>query len=292
MSRSSNDQNNNSKYGTFTSWTVIDDATAVKKCDKSFFEYRGSGVPQGIRWFFDADSLGLGEKQYIDLEFYGMDYKARIQRESLELGRTRIFWETALADKFEDYNDPEDYPSLYFNKLTSLKYKVSFDKENKARKGSTTDKQDEELLSDIRRKTLKKVAPGFIYKGESRKKPDPINLGNRRTYPRDRKTSINALSHAFFKCEIDNDHYTFIRRNSDKPYTEPHHLVPMEFSDKFDVSLDVEENIVSLCSNCHNEIHYGRDANELVERLYKERKEALESVGIVISLSELLKMYT
>ena len=31
---------------------IIDEITAIKNCDKSFFEYRGSGVPKEIRWFF------------------------------------------------------------------------------------------------------------------------------------------------------------------------------------------------------------------------------------------------
>ena len=68
-------------------------------------------------------------------------------------------------------------------------------------------------------------------------------------------------------------------------------MIPMAFQDQFDVSLDVEENIVSLCSNCHNEIHYGRDANTLIEILYSERKAVLEKAGIVISMSDLLAMY-
>ena len=57
------------------------------------------------------------------------------------------------------------------------------------------------------------------------------------------------------------------------------------------MSLDREENIVSLCSNCHNEIHYGRDAMVLIEKLYSDRKELLESIGITITLGELLEMY-
>ena len=61
--------------------------------------------------------------------------------------------------------------------------------------------------------------------------------------------------------------------------------------DSFDVSLDREENIVSLCSNCHNEIHYGRDAKILIEKLYSDRKELLESIGISITFDELLEMY-
>ena len=57
----------------------------------------------------------------------------------------------------------------------------------------------------------------------------------------------------------------------------------MAFSEQFNVSLDVEENIVSLCSNCHNQIHYGADADKLIEKLYEERKDALASVGIIIT---------
>ena len=68
-------------------------------------------------------------------------------------------------------------------------------------------------------------------------------------------------------------------------------MIPMAFQDQFDVSLDVEENIVSLCSNCHNEIHYGRDADTLIRNLYSERKAVLEKAGIVISMSDLLALY-
>jgi Zn-finger protein len=55
--------------------------------------------------------------------------------------------------------------------------------------------------------------------------------------------------------------------------------------------LDVEENIVSLCSTCHNHIHYGEGAEELLKKLYKTRKKALASVGIVITEEELLSYY-
>ena len=99
------------------------------------------------------------------------------------------------------------------------------------------------------------------------------------------------MAHAGFVCEIEVEHPTFIRKKSNEKYTEPHHLIPMAFSEKFDVSLDVEENIVSLCSNCHNQIHYGKDADVLLTKLYEERKDVLLSVGIDITLKELLAMY-
>lgn len=102
---------------------------------------------------------------------------------------------------------------------------------------------------------------------------------------------MNALTKANYKCEINEEHPTFIRKYSPVPYTEPHHLVPMEYSDQFDISLDVEENVISLCSHCHNLLHYGRGGEELLQKLYNGRKAVLEKTGIIITEQELLEMY-
>lgn len=150
---------------------------------------------------------------------------------------------------------------------------------------------DDDLVDILRHNSLLEQNGGFQYKEKPQKIRKPVIKDGVSVYPRNKQTAINALAHAHFVCEIDNEHPTFIKKNSDKTYTEPHHLIPMAFQDQFDVSLDVEENIVSLCSNCHNEIHYGRDADALIRILYSERKAVLEKAGIVISMSEILEMY-
>ncbi len=150
---------------------------------------------------------------------------------------------------------------------------------------------DATLASDISEATIDSSAPKYEYQNKPKKKTAPVVIGGHKTYTRDRKTALNALSHAGYVCEIDENHESFIRKNSNEKYTEPHHLIPMSFSDKFEHSLDVEENIVSLCSNCHNQIHYGREARELIEQLYEQRKELLEKVGLEITLAHLLSMY-
>jgi len=68
-------------------------------------------------------------------------------------------------------------------------------------------------------------------------------------------------------------------------------LIPMAYTDKFKFSLDVEENIISLCSNCHNQLHYGKGTEILLKKLYDDRKEILLKVGIEISFEELVAMY-
>ena len=153
------------------------------------------------------------------------------------------------------------------------------------------DNADTAIEETIKSDPLANAPVQFEYKGIPKKKNEPIIVGTHKVYCRNRQTAINALAHAGYKCEIDDSHPTFIRRNSDKPYTEPHHLIPMAYSDEYDVSLDVEENIVSLCSNCHNQIHYGKGAEKLLEKLYNERKEALKKVEIEITLEKLLSYY-
>ena len=72
---------------------------------------------------------------------------------------------------------------------------------------------------------------------------------------------------------------------------EPHHLIPLAYYDDFSFSLDVEENIVSLCSNCHNAIHYGAESLEMAKVLFRKRKTLLEKAGIEIEEEKFLEMY-
>ena len=85
-------------------------------------------------------------------------------------------------------------------------------------------------------------------------------------------------------------------RKSGKGYTEPHHLIPISKYRDFDYkkcSLDVMENIVSLCSHCHNLLHYGKyeDKEPILKKLYDERKNALAKVELDITFDKLTKYY-
>lgn len=109
---------------------------------------------------------------------------------------------------------------------------------------------------------------------------------------RDLNVSFNALKLANFSCECDHNHLTFIRKNTAIPYTEGHHIIPLKFQNQFDVNLDVEANIVSLCSTCHKQIHYGKNYEEILKKIFTdERKERLRKCGIEITLERLIEMY-
>ena len=111
-------------------------------------------------------------------------------------------------------------------------------------------------------------------------------------YPRKKEVSKNALRYANYLCEVDSNHFVFKRKNSQNNYTEPHHLVPLSaYCDFPNVDLDREQNIVSLCSNCHNLLHYGATYKDTLFGLYLRRKELLAQIGIVISFEQLLSYY-
>ena len=139
-----------------------------------------------------------------------------------------------------------------------------------------------------------KSMTGFEYvaKPEDRKEVKESSDSMRPSlYPRDPQKRINALNRAGFVCEINPDHKSFISKRTNKPYMETHHLIPLEYWRSFDNNLDVEANIVCLCSNCHNEIHYGKYADKLIRPLYLKREHELQEAGIAIDLDDLLKMY-
>ena len=128
--------------------------------------------------------------------------------------------------------------------------------------------------------------------GIPREKPELVETKLGKRYKRDKQRSINALHRANYLCEYNPKHETFLRKSVNVNYTESHHLVPMAFQDCFpNATLDTESNIVSLCSNCHNQVHYGQGAELIITELYNQRKDVLEKEGIVITLEQLLSMY-
>ncbi len=117
---------------------------------------------------------------------------------------------------------------------------------------------------------------------------------DRNIYLRDSTVAKRALRRAGHLCEIDITHKSFLRRNGNVLYMEPHHLIPMSFTDYFGVNLDREQNIFSLCSNCHNQIHYGKkeDVRQLISKLFLSREYEICSIlGKDISVNELFQLY-
>jgi predicted HNH restriction endonuclease len=133
------------------------------------------------------------------------------------------------------------------------------------------------------------------YSGEARE-PQAMTTPGGTSKPkpkRDAQRAANALQNADYKCEFDETDRTFLRKNG-KPYTEPHHLIPISWYADFNYSVDVEENIVSLCSHCHNLLHYGRmeDKERVLKKLYDNRIVMLKKAGLDLTFEKLTFYYT
>lgn len=132
------------------------------------------------------------------------------------------------------------------------------------------------------------------YSGEAQE-PQAMTISGGTSKPKPKRDALraaNALHNADYKCEYDETDRTFPRKNG-KPYTEPHHLIPISRYADFKCSVDVEENIVSLCSHCHNLLHYGcmEEKEKVLRKLYNDRIEMLKKAGLYLSFEKLKSYY-
>lgn len=149
------------------------------------------------------------------------------------------------ATTYDQLRDSICYTSAFYNRIASNQNIVEAF-------------EDEYLISQLANNNFVQTNTQSNLSNE----PQPIGPKSNRhndnqAYLRNPTTSKNALIRANNSCEIDRTHTSFLRRDENTMYMEPHHLIPMSLTNYFGVNLDREQNIFSLCSNCHNQIHYG-----------------------------------
>ena len=94
--------------------------------------------------------------------------------------------------------------------------------------------------------------------------------------------SINNCKPVYFTAKVNN-----------KNYLELHHLIPQEFRNDFSYSIEVLANYVTLCPRCHRQIHLAvdRERKHLINSLYDNRKDRLETVGLKLDLNGIYQYY-
>lgn len=105
--------------------------------------------------------------------------------------------------------------------------------------------------------------------------------------------SATAIRNANFQCEIDENHWTFISKAKKQKYVEAHHLIPISHQNKFEFSLDVVANIISLCATCHRMLHFGvaEEKRDLLRALLRKRRDELRARSIVVKDDAFLAFY-
>ena len=110
------------RFGIFDSWEIVNENTAIKHCDKSFFEHNGSGIPKGICWFFEADEMNEGEKREIKLLYKGDTHSAKIVNDSTDSRRVRILWTGYLGNILRSFKGKDAIAE--FKRVDRDKYSV------------------------------------------------------------------------------------------------------------------------------------------------------------------------
>lgn len=105
--------------------------------------------------------------------------------------------------------------------------------------------------------------------------------------------SATALRNANFLCEIDETHWTFVSKAKKQKYVEAHHLIPICHQNKFEFSLDVVANIISVCATCHRMLHFGvaDEKRTLLRSLLRKRREGLLARAINVKDDAFLAFY-
>lgn len=122
-------------------------------------------------------------------------------------------------------------------------------------------------------------------------------LSNNRRYSTDPKLGKTVLVNSCWRCDLDgfdgHTHTTFDTKTGNK-YLEAHHLIPMKAQkDFFPKNLDIYDNIIPLCPNCHRAVHYGSisEKKRFLKPLYDARISKLKAHGIYISFDDLINKY-
>lgn len=98
-------------------------------------------------------------------------------------------------------------------------------------------------------------------------------------YKNDFLTLITHFNQKCYFCDkigTNNDHKTFKRRNG-TDYYEYHHFIQQYKGQKLynlNVIIENSSNIICLCSNCHNKIHYGKvqEVNQMLDFLWNDNE--------------------
>lgn len=106
-----------------------------------------------------------------------------------------------------------------------------------------------------------------------------------------------AITRAYYCCEFDHDHETFISNRTHKQYMEAHHLIPVANQEtvwnKYHKNIDCVENLVSLCPNCHKAFHYGTKEvkTRMIETLFNAISHKYRAIGLNIPIEEIKQLY-
>lgn len=124
-----------------------------------------------------------------------------------------------------------------------------------------------------------------------------IDSKGRKRFKTQRKIRDSVLEKAQYLCDCDDIKHFYFESVDLHNYVEGHHIVPMNRQEEYyfdsNINLDVPNNIVALCPNCHCQIHLGsRQARlKILSELFVRNKAKLLTLNPNLTLSILASYY-
>lgn len=225
------------------SWSIINDATAIKKCDKTFFEYNITGVPKQIKWFFGAEKMLAGEKKDINLLYLQKKYSGKLEINSQN--RCRISWGQSLFNAFKfSYKDTSEFlPLVRFSRIDSNTYSIEVLNEH-----TIENEKDDPFVSIVSSKDGK-----IMHYYTTKYERNPYN----------RKMAIAIHGIKCMACGFD---FEEVYGAAGRDFIEVHHTKPLSEIGS-EVIIDPEKDLVCLCANCHRIVHRHRSSIYTVDEV-------------------------
>ncbi len=245
------------------SWEILSDKIAIKTMDKSSILNNGTIIPQKIRVFFGVDSLQKGQSKNIVLIYKEKSYEAKIEMDSIDSPRARLFWKSdfaklidqrlpqwreVLSEKEEKEEIDINRPKLRFNKsqIERNKYEIEFI-------------NPQIIDNDIYIERTEELAGSE--EGEVK-----YCFGKRyERNPENRKRAIEIHGVQCSVCGFDFEIFYGERGNG---YIEVHHTKPLSSLDD-KIVVNPYTDLVPVCSNCHRMIHRNKDRVLSIDEMKK-----------------------
>lgn len=119
----------------------------------------------------------------------------------------------------------------------------------------------------------------------------------RKRYKTQKKIKDTVLEDANYLCNCHDLKHFYFESTELHNFVEGHHIVPMNRQDEYyfgkNVNLDIPQNIVALCPNCHSQIHFGsRHARlQILSEIFIRNKAQLLTFDSTLTLSLLASYY-
>lgn len=198
-----------------------------------------------------------------------------------------LFFKEKHTDKVLAVSVPQEYARRF--KISNVKaFKPSPAAVSKQRTATTT--ADALYVASA---TSSSVAPAYSPNTPQAAPPPSPGRSGKPRYKADPALGKGALAKAGYVCE-NCGKGTFTARSTGCDFMEPHHLIPISCQGNYTNKIDITDNLICLCPNCHSQIHYGINADRevMIRKFLAARKTDLKNHGgIDIDENTLLGYY-